>query len=173
VALIRDCDCMSFLCVCVSAVFISYYHHKHPRYDHKKILNKEVIIFEKDYLSLKATLLRVEEELRHKTLYDIQAWWATRLAIRRARKMYQRMEHSLYYRRIRRLVLMKRAVDKFHSWLSSLKDLELLYDDVLPELSEYRLYKTKKVQSIVIRFAKRILDISNSKRVDMDIRVRL
>lgn len=128
-----------------------------------QILDRERIEYAEKYSMLYAQLKRVEEELRLKTVYDIQAWWATRIAIRKAKRGRLRMEDSLWYRRIRRLVKMKRTVDEFDPWTSTLEQLEIEFCDLLPELSEYRLYKSKKALALAIKFARIILDNAKTK----------
>jgi hypothetical protein len=128
-----------------------------------QILERERAEFSEKYAVLYAQLKKVEEALRLKTVYDIQAWWATRLAIRNARKQRLRMDHSLRYRRIRRLVKMKRVIDNFDPWTTSLDQIEMEYCDLLPELSEYRLYKSKKAMALAVKFARYILDNAKTK----------
>lgn len=128
-----------------------------------QILAQEKAHYTALYTALRGQLQTVEAELRLKTVFDIQAWWATRMAIRKARTQRLSMEKSLRRRRIRRLVRMKRAVDTFDPWASTLEELELAYCDLLPELAEYRQYKSKKSIKIALKFARYILDVAKKK----------
>lgn len=52
---------------------------------------------------------------------------------------------------------MKREIDHWDIWKRSLEDLELEFCDVLTELSEYRLEKTKRIQRIVQKFVNKLI----------------
>lgn len=52
---------------------------------------------------------------------------------------------------------MKNEIDHWDIWKKSVQELELEYCDVLAELSEYRLEKTKRVQRIVKRFVDKLI----------------
>mmetsp|Transcript_16206 Transcript_16206/g.24415 ORF Transcript_16206/g.24415 Transcript_16206/m.24415 type:complete len:910 (+) Transcript_16206:48-2777(+) len=144
-----------------------------PREFELEILKREVIEFQEKYDEVKSALTQVETELRHKTVYDVQAWWGTRLAIRKAREMNRKMEHSRFYFRIRRLVKLKKALDEFDPWRSSLEALEAKFCDLLPELAEYRLKKTTRAMKIANRFARQILTITREKASAVEAKRRL
>mgnify|MGYP003386300368 CR=1 FL=1 len=81
-------------------------------------------------------------------MYDIQAWWSSTIAWRKAYKRHQRLQKSLYNHRIRRLAKLKKTIDKFNPLKQTINELEDAFCDVIPELREYRLYKKRKATKI-------------------------
>ncbi len=117
----------------------------------------EVVEFEQSYLAHRSVLLSLENDLRQHVVYEIQAWWATHNLRRKLQKQEEKMHHSHFYYRIRRLVKMKYDIDHWDKWKTTISSLENIYCDLLPELAEYRLYKSKKIQQIVTKFLDKIL----------------
>ena len=116
-----------------------------------------MIEYEKNFNRFQSLLTALESEIRHNVVYDIQAWWACHLLTRKLNQIEVKRIKSQYYFHIRRLVKMKHAVDHWDKWVTSLESLEIQFCDVLKELTEYRLYKSKKIQNIVTKFAHKIL----------------
>lgn len=52
---------------------------------------------------------------------------------------------------------MKNAIDHWDIWTTSLESLETQFCDILPEFAEYRLYKSKKIQKLVVKFVEKML----------------
>jgi hypothetical protein len=128
-----------------------------------QILAREIVRYKAAYEEELEELKACESELRESTVYDIQAWWASTLAWRKARKRHERMLKSLYWYRIRRLVRLKKAVDKFNPVTQTMNDLEDVFCDLIPELREYRLLKKKKATRIANRWGFKLLAKARAK----------
>jgi hypothetical protein len=113
--------------------------------------------YEEDFKLKQKKLKDFEAEVRDKTIYDIQAWWASTIAWRKARKRHERLLKSMYWYRIRRLVLLKKAVDRYDPTKIKMNDLEDQFCDVIPELREYRIYKKAKAMKIATRWGLKLL----------------
>lgn len=119
--------------------------------------------YKADYETQLEALQAYEAELRENTVYDIQAWWASTIAWRKAIKQHQRVQKSLYYYRIRRLAKLKKAIDKFNPVKVTMNALEDAFCDVIPELREYRLYKKAKATKIATRWGFKLLAKARAK----------
>lgn len=122
-----------------------------------QILAEELVRYEANYLQELDKIRSLEADLREKTVYDIQAWWASTLAWRRAHRQHLRLEKSSYWFRIRRLVKMKRAIDSFDSTKTQMNDLEDIFCDVIPEMREYRIHKKAKATNIAAWWGRKLL----------------
>jgi len=121
------------------------------------LLAEEIVRYEADYEMKKKKLKDYEAEMREKTIYDIQAWWASTIAWRKARKRHNRLLKSEYWYRIRRLVKLKKTIDKYDPTKVKMNDLEDAFCDLIPELREYRVYKKSKAMKIATRWGFKVL----------------
>jgi hypothetical protein len=102
-------------------------------------------------------LFQFEEEVYSLVITSLQRWWRTVLLWKRQLRWCRRVEKSLYYYRIRRLVKMKREIDLLIKERPPL-DLERLGDkywDVMRELREYADRQTALKHERVLSFARR------------------
>ena len=126
-------------------------------------IDHEMSMLEEEYAKqcdctedMQATMHALRVVMEKKLIYDMQAWYACRMANRRARRQYERMQWSLYYYRIRKLSRMKRRLDYLHYHNPSEEDLEAFeytYSDLQSESAEYRRMLAIKKRYIVGKYA--------------------
>lgn len=122
-----------------------------------KLLEGEEVRHKEEFELCKDALRTYEASLRERTVHDIQAWWASTLALRRSRNQHARVVESRWRHRVRRLVKLKKAIDHFRPDKITLSQLEDIFCDLVPELREYRLYKKTKVNGIATRWGLKLL----------------
>ena len=116
-----------------------------------------------DYDQQLDKLKKYESNLRQQLVFDIQAWWGTTLAWRKAKRHHDKFQFSAFKYRVRRLVKLKKALDKFDPAKKTFNELEDEFCDLIPELREYRLYKKSRVMNIVARWGTKALSRARKK----------
>lgn len=122
----------------------------------QELLRQERIVAQKNLDDCMREQLAAESEMLHRVSSSVQAWWSSCLALRRVRRQEAARERSLWYHRIRKLVRLKRALDKTNLNNSNLDLSELKYrfSDLIDEMNDYISYKLLRNMSSTERIAK-------------------
>lgn len=109
-------------------------------------LNREKLLAESTMNELVLDLNQVEYEILHRTTSCIQSWWCAYLALKSVKKEISRRELSLFYYRIRKLVMMKKDIDciRVQDTSIDLSPLYRKYSNYHDEIREYIAYKLVK-----------------------------
>lgn len=130
-----------------------------------KSLKDDQAELEKNIAESEARLNKSRSAAYMKVLIALQNWISCHLARRRADQREALLETSAFYFRIRKLVIMKKAVDAINtvSYAPYKNDLETTFSEYIKELREYVSYKEDRVQTFATNVSVRMLSILKNK----------